>query len=487
MAAKKIAILGGGLAGMAAAARLLKESAGRAEVHLFEQSRFLGGRLASFREPRTGVLLDTVQHVSMKCCDATMRFLAETELADARSFQREMVFGTPAKNGGLTVSVLRNSRLLPAPFHLLGSVLRMRFLPFRQRVELISLMRRMQSPGGKPEAGATFAGWLDALGCSDTLRRLFWETLVLSAFSDRAENVSAELANTVFSRALMGRPDAWHVWLPERPLREIFHDGMLRFLRRFPDFHFHPQWQVAEVVPDTDSETASGAFSLTFRTPDAPDAPGAPGASRGRVTRTDFDACVLAVPWHVAGRVMPELVRRGVVKPAAFRPRTISAVHAWYDRPLLGPWRSVALPGKVTQWIFRHERADADFAERAGSAAENTRGFYHQLMLSDAQGCCSGRPEILERVMTAEVAELFPAARLLHAKTVSVPASVFSPCVEAEENRPPARTPWRNIFLAGDWTATGLPATLESAVVSGEAAAREVSHSIPSTSFARAV
>lgn len=473
-AAKKIAILGGGLAGMAAAVRLLKETAGRAEVHLFEQSRFLGGRLASFREPRTGLLLDGVQHVSMKCCDAVMRFLAETELTDAGIFQREMVFGTPAKNGGLTFSVMRNSRILPAPLHLLGSVLRMRFLPFHRRLELITLMRRMQSRHGKQGRDATFAGWLDALGCSDTLRRLFWDTLVLSAFSDLAQNVSAALADTVFSRALLARPDAWHVWLPERPLREIFHDGVLRFLRRFPDFHFHPRWQVTEVAPDADS----GRFTLRFRVPDEPG---------GLVTRTDFDVCVLAVPWHVAGRVMPELVRREVMKPEVFEPRTISAVHAWVDRPLFAPWRSVALPGKVTQWIFRHERADTDFTDVPGAAKENTRGFYHQLMLSDAEACCSSRPEILERVMTAEVAELFPAARLLHAKTVSVPASVFSPGVETEKNRPGAQTPWPNIFLAGDWTDTGLPATLESAVVSGEAAAREVLHSISRTSAASAL
>ncbi len=484
---KKIAILGGGLAGMAAAVRLLAETDGRLEVHVYEQSRFLGGRLSSFREPRTGKMLDAVQHVSMKCCDATVRFLERTDLAACGAFQEEMVFAAPVdeKNSGgdtrMTFSVLRNSRVLPAPLHLLGSVLRMKFLTFRQRLELISLMGRMRNQ--RPAEGMTFSGWLDALGCSAAVRRLFWETLTFSAFSDRMENISARLADTVFSRILMGRKDAWHVWVPGMPLREIFHDGVLRFLRRFPAFHFHPQWQVTRVHPDE----ASGRFTLTFRTAEN---------SGEAVMCADFDACVLAVQWHVAGRVMPELVGRGILEPEMFQPRTISAVHAWYDRPLFGPWENVALPGRVTQWIFRHARADADFpvGDAAESAAENTledaadfvtkagrisagetcRGFYHQLMLSDAEACCSARPEVLQRVMTAEVAEMFPVARLLHAKTVSVPASVFSPNPEVEWNRPPTRTPWRNVFLAGDWTATGLPATMESAVLSGEAAAEEL-------------
>ena len=418
---KKIAIIGAGLAGLAAAVKLLTEGGDSVEVHLYEQSRFMGGRVSSFVEGTSGKLLDAVQHVSMKCCDATMRFLECTGLDVCGSFQKEIVFG------GYRFSRLRNSPFLPAPFHLLGSVLRLKFLTFGQRLSLLALTRRVQKE--TPPEDVSFSAWLETLGCEKAIRRLFWDTLVLSAFSDSAENVPARMAKNILTRMLMDRADGWHLWVPDRPLRMIFHDEMLRFLRKFPRFHFHPLTQIKRMPPEGDGI---------------------------------HDATIMAVPWHAAARILPELTSRSILKTECFVPRTIAAVHAWYDRPLFSPGRNVAIPGMTTQWIFRHPWGDADFP--------TSHGVYHQLMLSDSDTCCSPRPEVIQNILTAESQEMFPAAKLLHAKTVCVPASVFSPAA-AEHFRPKCVTPWRNIFLAGDWTDTGFPATMEGAIRSGETAA----------------
>ena len=489
---KKIAILGAGLAGLSAAVKLLTEGGDSVEVHLFEQSRFMGGRVSSFRESVSGKLLDTVQHVSMRCCHATMRFLKRTGLEACGSFQKEIVFSSFAEKWqpGLerdvverndrielperfplpgnrleiedhspllsgryaslreasvpaVMSCLRNSLFLPAPFHLLGSVLRLKFLTFRQRLALLSVARRIQMET-PPENASSFSAWLETLGCEESLRRLFWDTLILSAFSDSSENVPAQMAKDILTQMLLDRADGWHLWVPDRPLQMIFHDEMLRFLQTFPRFHFHPLTQIKRIHPEED-----GTFTLI--------------TAHG--SQPTFTACISAVPWHAAGRIFPELVTQKILRPECFIPRTISAVHAWYDRPLFSPAQNLAIPGMTTQWIFRHPWGDADFAEHG-------RGFYHQLMLSDSDTCCSSRPEIIQSALTAEVAEMFPAAKLLHAKTVCVPASVFSPAA-AESARPQHITPWRNLFLAGDWTATGFPATMESAIISGEIAAEK--------------
>ncbi|MDO4550590.1 MAG: FAD-dependent oxidoreductase [Planctomycetia bacterium] len=500
---KKIAIIGAGLAGMAAAVKLLTEYGDLVEVSLFEQSRFMGGRVSSFQEKVSGKLLDSVQHVSMRCCKATMNFLDRTGLKPLGRFQKEIVFAFPRKKENILIcddtpnppsyflhkkfinqiirsgdahifssrpratnikfSIMRNSHFFPYPLHLTGSVLRLHFLPFRQRIKLLNILRLLQKTD--PPTHATFRDWLNEMGCPESLQHLFWDVLVLSAFSEKSEHVSAKIAKKVFSTTFFTGADAWHVWLPSRPLRMIFHDKMLEFFRHFSSFHFHPLTQIKRISPHE-----NGTFSLVTR----------------QEEYRNFDACILTVPWKNAAKILPELVQKNVLHPEAYESRAISAVHAWYDRPLFSPWRNVAIPGMTIQWIFRHAWGDADFplsdplfSEENKNLSDSQKnlpsqhGYYHQLMLSDSD-TFSSHPDILQQKILEEMQQLFPQRKLIHAKTVRIPSAVFSPNIHLENIRPVSATPWPNIFLAGDWISTDLPATMEGAILSGEMAVKEM-------------
>jgi len=161
-----------------------------------------------------------------------------------------------------------------------------------------------------------------------------------------------------------------------------------------------------------------------------------------------------ALPWLEAVRTMPSV--------------PITGVHLWYDRPIMNLPHAVLI-GRLSQWVFSRGSSAA-----ADSAAPR---FYYQVVISASrQLAASGRQDVVGRV-TDELGAVWPearAARLLHARMVTEPEAVFSPSPEVELLRPLQQTPVRGLFLAGDWTATGWPATMEGAVRSGYLAAERI-------------
>jgi protoporphyrinogen oxidase len=183
-----------------------------------------------------------------------------------------------------------------------------------------------------------------------------------------------------------------------------------------------------------------------------------------------FDAIILAAPWHQAGNLFPPelLAELPEISRAQKLPSgTITAVHLWFDRPIMALPHAV-LVDKLSQWIFQGVAKKSS----EGQDAESTPAYY-QVVISAAHRLAKLDKEALLSQVLEDISAAFPDAKnasLLHSRVVVQPNAVFSLQPGVEKHRPSPSTSLANLFLAGDWTATGWPATMEGAVRSGYAA-----------------
>lgn len=426
-AARCVAIVGGGLAGMAAAEAV---AARGLRVELFEARRQLGGRASSAQDAATGRAIDS-QHVALGCCTELLGFCRRQGVDDCfRRDRRITLFGPEGRPCSLAASPW-----LPAPLHLLPSLLGLAYLDLGQRLRTLWNMARLVY--GPHAAGESLGDWLSRHGCSAAERTLFWDTIIAPALNEQADRLAVGPAVQVFREALLGRRSGYHLLVPQHALSEIYDRRAGARLAEL-GVAVCRGTRVARIEGDR-----RGATGLTL--------------ADGR--RVPVEAVILAVPWRRVRRLLaPELSEALPELEAVERipAGAITCVHLWFDRPI-HDLAHAALPGRVSQWVFRPD------------AAEN----YYQVVVSASHRLTLGRAELLAEVLR-ELAEVFAAAggaRLVHHRIVVEPAATFVLAPGVEDLRPPQRTGVSNLALAGDWTRTGWPATMEGAVRSGRLAA----------------
>ncbi len=467
---KSVAIVGGGLAGLAAAVGLC--GAGL-RVELFEARRRLGGRAGSFDDPIAQRVVDYGQHVAMGCSTNLFDFCQRAGLADGFRRVRRIVFiGPDGRQYGLSAF-----GPLPAPLHLLPSVLNLGYLRFLDRLRLIRTMLRLARLPPAASDREAAGPWLRRQGESPEAMERFWSFVLASALSETPERISLAAARKVFLDGFLASPRAYEVYVPCVPLEALFDQRVSQWLAAH-GAKVHRATRVRHVE-------ASGGWAQRLVLADG--------------TRRSFDAFVIAVPWRHAPRLfeaeqrtaLPELVPVRQLEPAA-----IAAVHLWLDRRIT-TLNQAALVGRLGQWLFcdpspsamsRSKEAHLTGGPRSPSRAtrasvrENVQqAYYHQVVISawHALNAAMGRiarPELVRQIH-AELASIWPAAqaaRVLHWRVVVQPEAVFSPKPGVNPVRPSQQTSIPNLALAGDWTATGWPATMESAVRSGYLAAEVV-------------
>jgi len=404
---------------------------------VLEARRRAGGRAASFEDPVAGGLVDACQHVAMGCCTNFLDLCRQTGLADALRRDRTLWFIGPDGDRAACTP----SRLLPAPLHLAPLLLGMRHFSLREKAVLglgmLRLARYREPVGG--EAGAptgTALAWLEAAGQPERVIRLFWQPVLESALGESMDLVSTAAARKVAVDAFLAHRDAADMFVPREPLGILFGARLVAWLEG-RGVAVEPGRSVTAI----DRDAAGRAVAVVH------------GGSS-----TPCDAVIVALPWRQAGRVVPDLV------PAAderFAGSPISAVHLWFDRDCIDLPHAV-LVGRVSQWVFRPD------------VAEGGQPGYCQVVISASRGLLGGDREALVATVVAELRETFPAARaavLVDARVVTDPTAVLSVRPGVDAVRPAAATAVANIFLAGDWTATGWPSTMEGAVRSGRLAA----------------
>lgn len=438
-AQQRVAIIGGGLAGMAAAAALVHQGC---RVELFEARRQLGGRAASFDDPATGDHIDYCQHVSMGCCTQLEQFCRTTGVAELFREDDTLHFLTA---GGTRVD-LRATIGLPAPLHLLPGLLRLEFLTFADRIQAGRLLLRLalwEQDDGNEEP--TIASWLKSEGASPELTRRFFDTVLVSALGERLEAASVSAARQVFVDGFMRSAAAWKLRVPRVPLAEIFDRRAARWLeeqgvvlhRSTPIKHAH--WHEGRV---------RGIMTSAGET-------------------VDCDACIIAVPWRRFATLLPDELRSTWPEsalPERLEASPITGVHLWFDRPITTLPHAV-LVDRLSQWMFQQ------------GASEATSRSLVQVVISASHELAGRAKADVVREVVDDLAAVFPEARgaqLLESRVVTESAAVFSVRPGCSSSRLTQRTPIQGLFLAGDWTATGWPATMEGAVRSGYLAAAEL-------------
>jgi len=413
-----VIIIGGGLAGLSAAAAL---AGAGCRVAIFEARSFLGGRATSFplapSDPDSE-LIDNCQHILLRCCVNLQDFYARLGVARHIRFYREFYFIEP----GGRLSTMRRG-LLPAPAHFTGSFLRMRFLNTRDKLAIARglLALRRERNRRQDLDQITMLDWLREKRQTPRAIERFWRQVLVSAINEDLDRMAARHGFQVFWLGFLARADAYEMGVPAIPLGELYRAELWRGL---------------------------GDVSLRLRCPvESIDDAGI--LAGGERYRADYYIC--ALPFERCGAL--------ALAVPAFEHSPITGIHLWFDRPVTDLPHATLLD-RTIQWMFN-----------------KSEGRYLQLVVSASrQLAAMGRADIIA-LACEELREFLPAvrdARLEKAHVIKELRATFSAAPGTEVLRPPPETCRPDLFLAGDWTRSGWPATMEGAVRSGYLAAEAV-------------
>jgi hydroxysqualene dehydroxylase len=437
-------VVGGGLAGIAAA--LDCASAGAAVTVLEARGR-LGGAAYSFT--RDGIVADNGQHVFLRCCTAYRELLERIGASDLVTLQPRLAIPVLAPGG--KISWLRRSDL-PAPLHLAGALARYRFLGLRQRASLALAMTALRGvdPDDPAADARSFGGWLAERGQSPEAVALMWELIARPTLNLLAADASLAQAAYVFQQGLLCDKAAGDVGFARVPLGAI-HDVAARR---------------ALAQAGVDVRLRLGATAIL---------PGNEGfrIEAGGVPPLTADAVILAVPHTRAAKLLPAGCGVEQARLARLGTSPIVNLHVVYDRRVFEMPFAAGVHTPV-QWLF----------DRTGGSGL-TRGQYLAISLSAANAELNMTVEDLRRRFLPALAALLPEARQAVVEWFLVTrehAATFRAAPGARALRPGPRTAVPGLVLAGAWTDTGWPATMEGAVRSGRAAAREALRSVVSSS-----
>jgi squalene-associated FAD-dependent desaturase len=444
-----VAIAGGGLAGLAAACALADSGF---KVTLFEKRPFLGGRASSWEHPGTGEVVDNCQHVLFRCCTNLLEFYDRIGVPRQIRWYDTMTFIEP----GGRATVLRASPLLPAPLHIAPSLLGFPFLTAADKLALGRAMLPLMLAEPKDD-GRTFQQWLIQHGQTPGAIENFWKPVLISALSDDLDRVSISSAAQII-RLYMKSPPARHMGVPTVPLTDLYNAAGDYIRARGGILHFRTSLEY--LTP--------GESRVTVRVMDR-------SSERPGTAPEIFDYFISALPLDSLDRILldtpgSEALREQI---AHFENSPITGIHLWFDRQISDLDHAVLLD-RTIQWMFHKSRLQP-IRSRDGA----TQGSYIELVVSSSKSLIEkSRAEIVELAL-AEVREFFPAARsanLIKSTVIKEVNATYSPRPGIDAYRPAATTAWPRVFLAGDWTATGWPATMEGAVRSGYLAAEALLH-----------
>jgi squalene-associated FAD-dependent desaturase len=451
-----VAIAGGGLAGLAAACAL--SNAGF-RVTLFEKRPFLGGRASSWEHPGTGEVVDNCQHVLFRVCTNLMEFYDRIGVADQIRWYDQMTFIEP---GGRT-SVMKSSPL-PAPLHTAPSFLGFSFLSAADKFTIARALIPLTLTAQR-DTGQSFQHWLNQHGQTKTAVERFWRPILVSALSEELDLISISAAAQVV-RESMKSPAARHMGVPTVPLTDLYNRAGDYIRARGGTLHFRTS--LAYLTP---SESR-----VTVRTIDR-------ASERPGQVADNFDYFISALPFDALDRILIDTPESASLREqiSHFETAPITGIHLWFDRQISDLDHAVLLD-RTVQWMFHKSRLQnrggaalqgrVSVQETNGASAPG--GSYIELVVSSSKTLIDkSRAEIVD-LAVSEVREFFPAARqatLVKSTVIKEVNATYSPRPGIDAHRPAAATAWPRVFLAGDWTATGWPATMEGAVRSGYLAA----------------
>ncbi len=451
-------VIGGGLAGITAAVALGK--AGH-EVTLLEAKPRLGGATMSFS--RDGLVIDTGQHVFLRCCTAYRGLLDRLGMAAHAPLQPrfDVTVLAPGKQ-----AVLKRRRV-PAPLHMLPALLGYPFLNWseRRRLALAALaFRRLDEKDPKTDE-LRLGDWLAAHGQDERTRRVLWDLFSVSSLNVPGDDASLALAAVVVKTGLLGDADAADIGVPTLSLGELHGAAAARLLGKLRAT-VRTQAKVTAIEPADDGEFL---IRIAGEDDQADDDSVSDDPSRAPDTEITADAVILAVPHEQAAKLVPPgaLPAETVDGWAGLGAAPIVNVHVIYDRKVMDAPFAAAVDSPV-QWVFDRTRISG-MHERA-SAGQHGAGQYLAISLSAADEYAGKTVAELREQFVPALAELFPAAKAATVTEFFVTRekrATFRQVPGTAKLRPKAATGLPGLVLAGSWTDTGWPDTMEGAVRSG--------------------
>lgn len=416
-------VIGGGLSGLASAAAL---GASGFEVDLFEARGFLGGRATSYplNAADGAETIDNCQHILLRCCVNLLDFYRRLGVSDRIEFHKDFYFIEP----GGRISTMR-AGLFPKPFHFAESFLEMRCFDLRDKIAIgrgLLALRRERKRRTDLDC-ITMLAWLREKRQTPRAIDRFWRQVLVSAVNEDLDRMAAQHGFQVFWLGFLASRNSYEMGVPAVPLADLYSTDAWE---RVGNVRLHLRNPVQHVV--IEDGKARGIVS------------------RGIERRADY--CVLAVPFERVCGLAPGLD----VDLTCFTHSPITGIHLWFDREITALPHATLLD-RTIQWMFNK-----------GS------GRYLELVVSASRGLLEmSRGEVID-LAVRELSEFFPIvreAKLAKAHVVKEVRATFSAKPGLEALRPGAETRISNLFLAGDWTRSGWPATMEGAVRSGYIAA----------------
>jgi squalene-associated FAD-dependent desaturase len=415
-------VIGGGVAGLSAATAL---SSLGLRVELFESKPFLGGRATSYTVPISGgdaEEIDNCQHILLKCCVNLQDFYRRLNILDAIEFHREFYFMEP---GGRTSHLRRG--IFPAPFHFAESFLAATYLSLGEKIALGRALLALRLERKRKDLDQiSMLDWLKSKNQPPRLIERFWRQVLVSAINVELDQMAASHGFQVIWLGFLASSDTYEMGIPKVPLAHLY----AATCNRIGNHH-------RATVEAFDSE-------------------------RGILANGEWHqarAYISAIPSDRLAKLVPQLP----IDFAAFEPSPITGVHLWFDRPVTTMPHGTVLDRNI-HWFYN-----------------KGEGRYLTLVISASDKLLKmERQEILDLVL-GELSEFLPAvatAKLVKSQIIKEAKATFRALPGLEAKRPWSRTSIPNLFLAGDWTRSGWPSTMEGAVRSGYLAAEAASEAL---------
>ncbi len=424
-------VLGGGLAGLASAAAL---AGAGFQVDLLETRGFLGGRATSY--PLTGPsedtpeVIDNCQHILLRCCVNLLDFYRRLGVANRIQFHKEFTFMEP----GGRISVLRAGRLA-APFHFTESFWKLSFLGVTDKLSIGQALLALRNERNRRNLDRiSMLDWLIEKRQTGRAIRRFWGPVLVSAVNEDLERMAAIHGFQVIWLGFLGGSSSYEMGIPQVPLGDLYSADKWQGLG---NVHLHLRTPVERVI--TAGECVSGVLV------------------RGEQRTADY--YISALPYERVPALLPELD----LKLDGFEHSPITGIHLWFDR-CVTELPHAALLDRTVQWMFN--KAD---------------GRYLQLVVSASRSLVPMNRADVIALALRELGDFFPRvkdAQIEKAHVVKEVHATFSAKPGMEQRRPVSDTRFKNFFLAGDWTRSGWPATMEGAVRSGYLAAEAVTRAV---------
>jgi zeta-carotene desaturase len=448
MSSKTVIVIGGGLAGLAAGVALAESGW---QVKLFEQRPYLGGRATSYVLP-SGEHVDNCQHVTLGCCTNLDDFYRRVGSANKVKFFDRLFFLDPQGRSGAM-----QAGIFPAPFHMTGSFATFAPLSLGDKLSIARAMMRILFTGGKPKEVATPAGisMLDWLKSQKQTRRAierFWRVVLVSALDEELDRTDARFGIDVFWKAFLSNRTGYRMGVPAVPLAELY-DGCRIAIEK-------KGGEVALRAPVRAVRCENGAIAAV---------------QFDNAREQSAGAYVFAIPHTTLDSLLPQEIKAANPALASLdkiKVSPITGVHFWFDRSVTKePF--VTLLDTNVQWVFNKTALYNDQSDAPVPGAQQ----YLQLVVSASYDLLKKSREEIIDLCLKEVRQALPTAReaqLVKATVIKEASATFSPEPGVDRFRPSQNTNTPGFFLAGDWTATGWPATMEGAVRSGYLAAEAV-------------